>query len=300
MGKFLDNYDWDLSDFLIEDNEDVILKIEIDPIERNKYYFYVFRNDDNYYVKVYYKTDEEWYKDIINISKSKKMNKKTPMSDVYETIVGSKEYNEYCQKNNDIYYMKLDNDYLKKIVDLILNLDYSKDQGRAFGFDGYSLFMSIENTKNSFDSWVYCKNEYYYPILEFANYLLDCLSLYSDNRFYLPEDYKQSKKKIIDNEILLDRERLNEQFQNKIKLFTKTQREELLNKIENVSSRKLLKINFNCRRGMFEYEEVKQIIDYIINQKEDSNFKCFGWVEYEKRDYEEDDSYEIPNDINID
>lgn len=233
----------------------------------------------------YYTAEERW-KYLLECAKV--LNRKDSVgwpdiiikSSVHKTI-----FSKYCK----VHDVTLDNNYLNISVNEILSLDYNIPRKDSLGCDGFSLYMNIPKYDIYFSSWCYCSDKYFYRIIELANYLLKCTSVYSNDLFVMEEDLEDVtiyNPMVIDNEILLDRKRLLRQFDSKFcnkDCYSTTLKNELRSRVAKLSCKKIHKINYNLGNGMMDdLDRTLRIIDYVEKQKEDENYDPFSWCSYEE------------------
>lgn len=289
MKELNNEYDWCISDYIIDENnkDDLIIRISVEPLNRNSYYFYIFENMNNIYVKCSYVTDEENLRYIIKSAKKAGIKGSKDILDTFKKVFATDEYKKIFSACCNIYDMNLDNDYLRFAINEIRQLDYDTPLNECLGLDGYSLYFNLINENKNFYTWCSSHNKYYYRIIELVNYLLKCVSVYEiDDCFYVDYDSNQVYKnmKVIDNNIHLDRERLLQQFD--LKFENKKELEEDYIKyrgiVESLSVKKIHKINYNLRISMLnDNDRTKRIIDYVTNQSEE-NVNPFDWCGYEE------------------
>ena len=121
------------SPYIIDKNEDVILKFQVEPINKQTYNFYLVRNKDNMYYLTYSIINVSYILNELRKNHTEEIkNKYNQMSSkdkslYFEKLLNETSNNEDFQsyiKNNHCYTIDiLDNTQISKIIDKIKNLD---------------------------------------------------------------------------------------------------------------------------------------------------------------------------------
>lgn len=174
--------DWKSLDFIIDKKENCIMKFLITPIHKHTYIFYLFEDNNIYYLKYINYDVCEHFNLMKETATKSNINKNTSFNDFLNIYYKNQLYQNEIKTNYLKIIKELDQKFIVDKISKIKKLDFiSHDRPTIYGLDGFSVDAQIFE----YDFWShdYCTESYYSVVIELANYMLDYVDVDKNFRF---------------------------------------------------------------------------------------------------------------------
>lgn len=165
-------------------DEKFCIGYNIYPIKKKDYNFFVTSSTDG--MKLLYGSHGE--KEYLEFVKSY-VPQKCSYIEFLQNIAQTKEFISAYKER--FYQEKVLPNGMERLVSTVSSIDFSMPQSRRGGLDGFSLYCWMPTMSKEF--WVWCCNydEYYSPVTDLANAVLDAINVDEEYRFSM---YKGGRK----------------------------------------------------------------------------------------------------------
>ena len=168
---------YDIKDInlFLESDETEIISYIIAPINRKNYMFICYKKAGSLYLKNSECSDKEF------IEFGREFYKNGRPTSLEKAIREDSFIDAY--KRKFVYVTEIKNGTLVGLLEQVSNVDIDSWKGQQMGLDGFSLDCYMPAWDKKLHMWCDIADEYFLPVVDLANFLLDFLKVDMEYRF---------------------------------------------------------------------------------------------------------------------
>ena len=164
---------------LLENDETEIVSYAIGPIKKKRYMFICYEKEKN----VYLKSSEYDSEELVRFIQEFSQNDMTMFESLEKVIMEDTFIDAY--KRKFVRVIEIKNSVLKGLTEQVDNININYPKTKHNGLDGFSLDCYTPKWGKELHLWCCSKDEYFKPVIDLANYLLDFKEVDAGYRFRL-------------------------------------------------------------------------------------------------------------------